>query len=146
MQRYARQFRKLLQEPNAISYEKLIPLVAGSFRSLRKFGLRDLVAHLMQRLGEIIESDPALRAGGTAARASGNRGKRLGLLLELAAAWSFFGEEDKARKILDEAKNAMFRKELMTIDLVHVACAYLPKSNSADGVRLVAHHGVLPQG
>ena len=110
--RYIVQIEAMLQGAKMLRFEKLIPLVAGSFRSLRKFGLRDLVTQLMQRLGTVIAAEE-------------RSADRVRLMLELAAGWYFFGAEDKARTILDEARDLLFRKELDKVQQTELACAYV---------------------
>ena len=94
VQRFVGQLHALLQEPNALPSTKLIPLVTGSFRGLRKFGLRDAALQLLQRVSDLVTDDRALRT----ASGSYADGKRLCLTLELAAGWLFFGEEARAER------------------------------------------------
>ncbi len=119
------EFLKLLEGSKTPPYECLTPLFAGSFRMLRKFGLRDLVPHVLERVEAIVNADQALRAAAWPTMASDSLAKRLGLLLEIAAGRLFFGEEAKARVILDEAHDILIGKKLLTVDHVKVGCAYL---------------------
>jgi hypothetical protein len=125
VQRFVGQLHELLANTRVLPTEKLIPLFAGSVRSLRKFGLRDAVFHLMTRLEAIVAADPALRPSAKPMLAGNQLGKRHCLLLELAAGWLYFGEEAKARAILDDARSVLFRKELYFLHQAELACAYL---------------------
>ena len=125
VQRFVTQLHELLQNTRSLPTEKLIPLFAGSVRSLRKFGLRDAVFHLMSRLEAIVAADPSLQPSAKPALAGNQLGKRHCLLLELAAGWLYFGEEAKARAILDDARGVLFRKELYFLHQAELACAYL---------------------
>jgi hypothetical protein len=88
---------------------------------LRKFGLREAVSHLMGRLETLVTAMPAPRSD-----LAGNQlGQRQCLLLELAAGWLYFGEDARARKILDDARSLLWRKELYCIHQAELACAYL---------------------
>jgi cellulose synthase operon protein C len=125
VQRFVGQLHELLQNARSLPTEKLIPLFAGSVRSLRKFGLRDAVFRLMSRLEAIVAADPALRPSAKPALAGNQLGNRHCLLLELAAGWLYFGAEAKARAILDDARGVLFRKELYFLHQAELACAYL---------------------
>ena len=125
VQRFIGQFHELLGNASALPHEKLIPLVTGSFRSLRKFGLRDTATQLLERLAGVVGADQSLPRGTSATVASVAVGKRLCLLLELAGAWFFFDEETKARKVLDEAQRILSTNELYYVQQTDVACAYL---------------------
>lgn len=125
VQSFIGQFHELLGNARSLPHEKLIPLVTGSFRSLRKFGLRDTAAQLLERLADVVGADQTAPRGASAAVASVAVGKRVCLLLELAGAWFFFDAEAKARKVLDEARQVLATNELYYVQQTEVACAYL---------------------
>jgi hypothetical protein len=112
--------QELLRGNQALPLARLIALVSGSFRMLRKFGLRDQVGQLLQQLESILQG-----AAAAAGNRNNERGKRLILLLELAAGWLFFDEEAKARTLLDEVREAILGGELMSADVAKTACAYM---------------------
>ncbi len=123
LQRLVARFQELLEGPLRLPYEKLINVVAGSFRGLRKFGLREEVLNLLRRVESAIAADPALR--GTASQAGRVVAQRHCLLLELASAWNYFGEESIARKMIDNARDQLFRNELYCVHQNELACGYL---------------------
>ena len=125
VKRFVARLHQLLQDRQGLTYEKLIRLITGSFRSLRKLGLRDCVAELMTQLGVLVEAEKASHSKSATALVSDTRSKFHCLLLELAAGWFFFGEEQKARKILDDARDLLLRKELYSIHQAELSAAYL---------------------
>ena len=125
VERLVAQLQQLLQNRQGLTHEKLIRVVAGGFRSLRKLGLRDAVAELMQQLGVLVQAEKALHSRAGTALVSDQRSKFHCLLLELAASWFFFGDEQKARKILDDARDLLMGKELYSIHQAELAAAYL---------------------
>lgn len=123
LQRLVSRFQELLEGPRRLPYDKLISVVAGSFRGLRKFGLREEVMTLLRKVEAAMSADPALR--GTASQAGRVVAQRHCLLLELASAWFYFGEESIARKMVDNARDQLFRNELYCVHQNELACGYL---------------------
>jgi len=120
VQRLIDRLQQLLQGGAAVEQRRLAALISGSFRALRKFGLRDQVGQLMQQLETMLQSDTTVTTN-----RSNERSERLMLLLELAGGWFFFGEDTKARHLLDEARTAMLSGKWMASDLAKTTCAYL---------------------
>ena len=123
LQRLVTRFQEMLEGPCRLPYDKLIRVVADSFRGLRKFGLRDEILQLLRRVEAAIAGDPDLR--GTAVQAGRVVAQRHCLLLELACAWFYFGEESIARKMLDHARDQLYRNELYCVHQNELACGYL---------------------
>jgi len=101
----------------------------------------------MQQLGSLLDAEKAAHSRNATSLVSDQRSKYHCLSLELAAGWFFFGEDQKARKILDDARGLLFAKELYMIHQAELAAAYLDALGQAPmDFRAGPHHGVLPQG
>jgi hypothetical protein len=102
-------------------------LLGRSFLSLRKLGLRDEVGLLLERMARVIEQNPELNAGAAGAdgTASSAQARVQLLLLQIAAGWFFFGQDDRARPILDRARTLLFKGDLIAVERTALACAYV---------------------
>lgn len=101
-------------------------LLGGTFRSLRKLGLRDEVGLLLDRIAHVIENSPELVSVANSRTTPSNASARLQrLLLQVAAGWFYFGQADRAEPILFQAETLLFHGELKPVDQTALACAYV---------------------
>ena len=99
-------------------------LLGQAFRSLRKLGLRNEAGRLLQRLTELIQKHSAFQA--KTARGHVADGIRQRLLLQVAGGYFYFGQENLARPLLDEARAQLFQKDNQDrIQQTGLACAYV---------------------
>jgi hypothetical protein len=114
------------------------PLLGQCFRGLRKLGMRDEIGRLLGRMAELVLEGRGVAAGSgaeatdplrfTAERrgpGAGEWGRALRLLLHVAAGWSYFGQDDRARHILDEARDLLLEGDLAPVDQTKLACGYI---------------------
>ena len=116
----------LIEESGEGSAVAIEPVLRQSFRGLRKLGMRDEVARLLDRtaaaiLRDVPVADPSARTGPR----SQSHGRRLRLLLHVASGWSESGEAARAWPILDEARALLFEGDLMPVDQTALACGYV---------------------
>jgi hypothetical protein len=118
VQRLLVRLHLLLEEGGATwPVDKLESLLGHTFRSLRKLGLSDEVGHLLQRLSALIQQDSALT--------SASPGMALRLLLQVAGGWFYFGQNDRARPVLDQARSLLMQGKLFHTEQTALACAYV---------------------
>src|SRR5262249_23337265 len=117
------------QGPEAI--QAIESLLGECFRGLRKLGMRDEINHLLERMAALMLKGQK----GTAASSLGFKvakkgaaakdwSKTLTLLLHVAAGWFYFGQDNRARHILNEARDLLFEGDLPHQDQTPLACAY----------------------
>jgi hypothetical protein len=71
----------------------------------------------------VIEKNPRLEGGKGTPTANAARLQRM--LLQVAAGWFFFGQDDRARPILDKARALLFKGDLIPVEQTALACAYV---------------------
>jgi cellulose synthase operon protein C len=128
VQRLMGRFHRLIEAGGgSLPVRNLEALLGSSFHSLRKLGLRDEVALLLERMARVIEDNPELDASSAGAKnAASNATARLQrLLLQVAAGWFFFGQDDRARPVLDQARALLFKGDLAPAEQTGLACAYV---------------------
>jgi hypothetical protein len=109
----------------------LEPLLGESFRGLRKLGMRDEIRLLLDRMAALVLRS---QSGAAAATSLLNFtvvrrgpqavpwGRTLRLLLHIAAGWYYFGQDDRARHILDQARGLLFEGDLEKVEQTKLAC------------------------
>jgi cellulose synthase operon protein C len=128
VQRLVGRFHRLIEAGGgSLPARNLEALLGSSFRSLRKLGLRDEVGLLLERMAQVIEKNPewSASAAGVKSTASSETGRLQRLLLQVAAGWFFFAQDDRARPILDQARTLLFKGDLSPVEQTAVACAYV---------------------
>jgi hypothetical protein len=119
------QFHRLLQDgTSTLPVQNLESLLGHTFRSLRKLGLRDEIGRLLQRLAELIQTHLAFRSARTGSKAPAGEGERQRLLLQVASGWLYFGQDDRGRPLLDQARAMLFSGELVMVEQTALAGAY----------------------
>jgi hypothetical protein len=94
-------------------------LLGASFRGLRKLGLREEAARLLERMAAMIQArKPAKNT------VPEEQAKELRLLLQIASGWLYFGDNERARAILDSARTLLFDDSLPPPAQTQLACAY----------------------
>ncbi len=128
---YVGRFEDLLAEADERSASDLEPLLGQAFRGLRKLGLRDEIDRLLGRMADLILKGRGVGPDGALAGAGERTGpeaigwsRSLRLLLHVAAGWYHFGQPDRARPVLDEARALLLRGDLPPIDQTALAVAY----------------------
>jgi hypothetical protein len=121
-------FHRLIEAGGgSLPVRNLEALLGGSFRSLRKLGLRDEVGLLLERMARVIANNPEPHAGaaGASTPASQSEARLQRLLLQVATGWFFFGQDERARPILDRARTLLFKGDLIAVERTALACAYV---------------------
>ncbi len=128
---YVGRFEALLAEADERSTSDLEPLLGQAFRGLRKLGLRDEIDRLLGRMAGLILKGRSVGADGTLSGAAERTGpeavrwsKSLRLLLHVASGWYHFGQPDRARPVLDEARALLLQGDLPPLDQTALAVAY----------------------
>jgi hypothetical protein len=104
---------------SSLPTNNLETLLGASFRGLRKLGLRDEAAKLLERMAAVIQERKSAQA-----KNHDEQGKELRLLLQVAAGWFYFDDVEPARVILDAARTALFDESLPPVAQTQLACAY----------------------
>ncbi len=95
-------------------------LAEQSFRGLRKLGMRDEIHALLGKMAEVVTGGKALAD----LRTRKDWGAVLRTLLHVASGWYYFGVEDEARPIMDEARLLLCTGDLDSREQTKLACAY----------------------
>ncbi len=127
----ARFDERLVASGDGVSTE-IEPLLGQCFRGLRKLGMREEIGGLLDRLAEVIlhggnSSTAALSAAAAKARTGPEAvawSKTLRLLLHVATGWLYFGQPDRARPVLDEARALLLQGDLPPLERTGLACGY----------------------
>jgi hypothetical protein len=128
---YVGRFEALLAEADERSASDLEPLLGQAFRGLRKLGLRDETDRLLGRMAGLILKGRGVGPDGALAGVAERTGpeavrwsKALRLLLHVAAGWYHFGQPDRARPVLDEARALLLQGDLPPLDQTALAVVY----------------------
>lgn len=116
-------FLDLLESQRGQGAVQALEGLAGQcFRGLRKVGLRDESDRLLHHMADLVlqgQDLPTLR------RKLGNQWPTaLRALLQIAAGWFYFGKNETAQPVLDEAESLLFHEDLLPLDRTRLACAY----------------------
>src|SRR5262249_41448485 len=102
-----------------------------AFRGLRKLGMRDEIAGLLQQLEDVILEGQSLKALRGQVAAKGSAAMRA--LLHIAAGWYYFDRDKQAEAVLNEAKFWLYQQELLAPERPRLACAYVAALAQAPG-------------
>ena len=133
VQNFVLKFQYLLTpEVGGTIVKELSSLMSQSFRGLRKLGMRDDIAHLLDQLADLVEHvTPEQMAGqGTGEMtASRSRAEAMKLLLQVAGGWFYFDQPDRAWAALDRVRDVLMQRDnqlpLQPIDQTRLSCAYV---------------------
>jgi hypothetical protein len=121
VQALVERFRALLHALRGAANVQALDAVAGQcFRGLRKLGMRDEIHALLRDLADAVTQGASLDA----LRGRSDWPVLLRTLLHVAAGWYYFGNNDLARPIVDEARALLFRGQLQGREQTLLACAY----------------------
>jgi hypothetical protein len=67
----------------------------------------------------------AAGAAGVKGTTSSDTARLQRLLLQVAAGWFFFAQDERARPILDQARALLFKGDLIPVEQTALACAYV---------------------
>jgi hypothetical protein len=125
-------FHQLLAAQRPDTLHRFEPVLDQCFRGLRKLGLRDEIGKLLDRLVEAILQAQKVTdvqliklQNIPAGMATENWNNTLILLLQTAGGWFYMGQEDRARHILDEVREVLFKGDLIESHQTTLACAYV---------------------
>lgn len=106
------------------SIQTLQALLTQSFRGMRKLGMRDNIARLLDQMAALVRS--AEKKLATSAKKTGgeDRASLLTAMLQVASGWFFFGQNESAWAVLDEVRDLLFSAELAAVPQKKLACAY----------------------
>jgi hypothetical protein len=133
IQAFVARFHALLggQEADEATHA-LEPLLGECFRGLRKLGMRDEIRLLLDRMAALAlrgqSADAISPLGFTVVRRGPlavSWARTLRLLLHIAAGWYYFGQDDRARHILDEARDLLFEGDLPSVEQTKLARGYV---------------------
>lgn len=116
-------FLNLLESQRGQAAVQALEGLAGQcFRGLRKVGLRDESDRLLHQMASLVLQGrdlPALR------KKLGNQWPTaVRALLQIAGGWFYFGKNESAKPVLEEAETLLFETELLPVDRTRLACAY----------------------
>jgi hypothetical protein len=120
VQRLVAKYHEFLKKDQAEIARHGEALAGHCFRGLRKFGLRDEIEALLHELVE------ALTQGESPEKLCGRPGwpGLLGTLLHVADCWFFFGNDEEAVRLLEEARLLLYGNTLSREDTTRLACRY----------------------
>lgn len=130
VQSFVGRFQQLLETDHDLETLKALePVLHQSFKGLRKLGMRDEIAWLLEKMANAVrrvDGAGAPGAGGTSppGRAAASRAEALKLLLQVAAGWFYFGQAERAWPVLDDVRDVLFSGELKAFQQTPLACAY----------------------
>jgi hypothetical protein len=107
VERFVARFQELLsQYQDAHDLKSLDSLAGQCFRGLRKMGMRETIHKLLTQLSD------ALLQGKTLARARSQENWPILMrsLLQVAAGWYYFGMDDQAQPMVDEARRLLLKE------------------------------------
>ena len=105
-------------------------LVQRSFVGLRKLGMRERIAQMLDVIAARARQMPVPPAGPLTEN-DDQRILPLKLLLQVAAGWFYFGQNELARPVFDEARDVLFSHSLSKRLQNDLACAYVSALGSA---------------
>lgn len=109
--------------------DTLEDLFKGSFRGLRRLGMRDEVGRLFGQTSEIVarqvkHADRSKKRGRKPDQEKVRiRARRL--LLTVAGGWFYFGQNEQATAVVDEVRSVLFEGKYPAIEQRNLACAYV---------------------
>ncbi len=123
VQEFVVRFKGILQEPQAQDHlGKIADLAGHCFRGLRKLGLQDQVHQLLGELKDNLLQGKSIGQ----MRSDKNWSQILRSLLHVASGYFYFGREDEAQPIVEEARRILYKDTIdKCIEHREVACAYI---------------------
>jgi hypothetical protein len=133
IQGFVAHFHKLLDtRKGAAAIQELESLLGQSFRGLRKLGMREEIGRLLDRMAALVldlkpadAAKPLVLQGERRGPKAGEWSRTLKLLLHVASGWFYFGQDSRAKPILDEARAVLFEGELTSREQTELACGYV---------------------
>jgi len=121
VQQFVRRFRTIIETETSADFEKaLAKVLEKSFHGLRKLGMRDEIARMLELISDRVRKFPVKPNALEETRAG-----QLKLLLQIANGWFYFSQDEKARGILDEARTVLLEGELIPVFQTDLAAAYI---------------------
>lgn len=111
-------------EADTETIQTLQALLTQSFRGMRRLGMRDNIARLLNQMAALVRTaDRKIQAS---AKTSGgeDRAALLTAMLQVATGWFFFGQNESAWAVLNEVRDLLFSAELAAVPQKKLVCAY----------------------
>jgi cellulose synthase operon protein C len=111
----------------ADTIQALESLLAESFKGMRKLGMRDNIARLLEQMAKLAQSlnsqAPKRRANSKVVKNDAATESHK-MMLQVAAGWFFFGQNENAWPMIDNSYQMLINPELIPVQQTQVACAY----------------------
>ena len=104
--------------------QTLQALLTQSFRGMRKLGMRDNIARLLDQMAALVRAAERKLAASQKKKGEEERASLLTAMLQVASGWFFFGQNESAWPVLDEVRDLLFSNELPAMPQKKLACAY----------------------
>ncbi|MGF1579089.1 MAG: hypothetical protein ACFCD0_06965 [Gemmataceae bacterium] len=123
VQEFVLRFKGILQDPKVQDHlGKIADLAWHCFRGLRKLGLQDQVHQLLGELKDSLLQGKSIED----MRLDKNWSQSLRSLLHVASGYFYFGREEEAQPIVEEARRILYKDTIdKCIEHREVACAYV---------------------
>ncbi len=121
VQTFVAYFKDLLAAQAGKAESHALAAVAGeSFRGLRKLGMRDEIDQLLRHLASALLQGKDLAAY----RRRSSWAELLDSMLHVAAGWFYFGKDEEARPVLEEARRQLLQEALPPRQQTRLALTY----------------------
>lgn len=115
------------EDADTETIQTLQTLLMQSFRGMRKLGMRDNIARLLDQMATLVRSAEG-KLSGSRKSADTDRASLLETMLQVASGWFFFGQNESAWPVLDQVRDILFEKDkertLPAVAQKKLACAY----------------------
>lgn len=116
-------FKKLFQAgSSSLLMQDLERLIAHCFRGLRKLGMRDEINQLLIQITATLLEGKKITA--LDRREMADKPAILQSLLQIAAGWYYFGQDDQAQTISGIARDVLFKQTMLPLPRTRLACSY----------------------
>ncbi len=124
--RFVERLHELLESQKDIDTETiqtLQTLLTQSFRGMRKLGMRDNIARLLDQMASLVRAAQG-NDKATKKNAKEEQAAMLTAMLQVASGWFYFGQNETAWAVMDEVRELLFTGELPAVIQKKLACAY----------------------
>lgn len=115
------------EDADTETIQTLQTLLMQSFRGMRKLGMRDNIARLLDQMASLVRSAEGKLSSSRKA-ADTDRASLLETMLQVASGSFFFGQDESAWPVLDQVRDILFQKDkektLPAVPQKKLACAY----------------------
>ena len=111
---------------DAETIQELGSLLSESLKSMRKLGMQDNIARLLEQMENLAKSLD--KAGSTTKKKSSKTDdaatEAQKVMLHTASGWFFFGQDENAWKIVDAGRDRLLKNNLLPVKQTQLASAY----------------------